>query len=58
MKYEPFDAPYWSTQLGAETFALAQQGVLTDFSMGYNVVSEHLDNGDRIADSIEWSELL
>jgi len=44
------------TQVGQETFALAKQGVLTDFSIGYDVTSEHTEGGDRIADSIELFE--
>jgi HK97 family phage prohead protease len=44
------------TQLGQETFALAKQGVLTDFSMAYTVTQEHEDGGDRIADSVDIFE--
>jgi HK97 family phage prohead protease len=44
------------TQLGQETFSLAKQGVLSDFSIGYNVTSEHIEEGDLIADSIDLFE--
>jgi hypothetical protein len=30
MKYEPFDAPYWSTQLGAERDAIASGKLRND----------------------------
>jgi HK97 family phage prohead protease len=45
-----------NTQLGQETFALAQQGVLSDFSISYTVTESHDDNGSLIADSIELFE--
>jgi HK97 family phage prohead protease len=46
-----------NTQLGRETYSLAAQGVLSDFSMGYNVTREHNEqNGDRIAESIDIFE--
>jgi HK97 family phage prohead protease len=44
------------TQLGQETFALAKQGILTDFSMAYTVTKEHEEGGNRIADSVDIFE--
>jgi HK97 family phage prohead protease len=45
-----------NTQLGRETFALAQQGVLTDLSMGYAVTKHHNEKSDLVADEIEIFE--
>ena len=45
-----------NTQIGRETFALASQKVLTDFSIGYSITSEHEEKGDRIADSVDLFE--
>lgn len=44
------------TQLGQETFSLAKQGILSDFSIGYTVTSEHTEDGDLIADSVDLFE--
>ena len=44
------------TQLGRETFSLAKQGILSDFSIGYSVTSEHTEDNQLIADSIELFE--
>jgi len=35
------------TQLGRETYALAKQGVITDFSIGYSVQESEYNNGIR-----------
>lgn len=36
------------TQLGREVYALAKQGVLTDFSIGYSVQESEFENGVRV----------